>query len=125
MNPFDEITNITPIIFSKIYRKRFDGRKQFDGFVTTLIKQYNKPNFKYTYTSLYLRGVFTFHLTIKDDISFDMVTFGFSMTWDDKGFESYDMDNIMTYAGTPAYWFGRNEETNVAMEVKDEITFEL
>jgi len=121
-NAYGESVRITKIIFNAIYAKEFGNRNEFDGFVTHLLKSIKPENAEYTYYSLYLLGEFTIHVNVVIDNCFSPTTLGFNMIWDDKGFtnENYT-DNVSIYIGTPAYWFGRNEQTNINMKVKDEI----
>jgi hypothetical protein len=125
---FPESLRITKVIFNAIYAKEFKNREAFDEFLIDLLKKEKPDNAEYTYYSLYLRNTFTIHVNVVINKSFSPTTFIFCMIWDVDGsgkkledrFTTFNLDSIATYIGTPAYWFGRNENTNVVMEVKDE-----
>ena len=127
--PYTESQRITKVIFDAIYVKEFKNRKAFDKFLIDLLKKEKPDDAEYTYYSLYILNNFTIHVNVVIEKSFSPTTFTFCMIWDMDGdgkkcenrFTSYNMDNISTYIGTPAYWFGRNENTNTNMKIKDEI----
>ena len=129
INTFKESQRITKVIFDAIYAKEFKNRKLFDDFVLKLLKKEKPVGAEYTYYSLYLMNNFTFHVNVVIDNCFSPTTFNFCMIWKRDGdgrkcknmFNTFNMDNISTYTGTPAYWFGRNENTNINMKIEDEI----
>jgi len=132
MKPFDAFSDsqrITKVIFDAIYAKEFKNREAFDEFLIALLKKEKPANAEYTYYSLYLLNHFTIHVNVVIDNCFSPTTFNFCMIWNTDGsgrkcedrFSTNNMDNISTYIGTPAYWFGRSETTNTIMKVEDEI----
>ena len=120
MNVYDETVRMTKLIFNEIYAKKFVDRKELDSFIVDFIRKHKVDETEYSYISLYLSDFFSFHIKIINDGQYSVTTFSFYMIWDDRKFDKYDTDNINIYIGTPFYWFGRNEQSDI-IKIKDEI----
>ena len=125
-NAYDESRRIVKVIFNEVYSKTFNNRKECDDFVMDVVKKNKIEGVSYTYSSLYLYKNYTIHVNVVYDGCISTATFSFNMIWNDEKFQDkYNMDNIATYIGTPAYWFGRSMKTDEMCGVIDEKIVEL
>lgn len=121
MNVYEESIKLAPLILSEIYHKEFGNRKEFDEYTRGYIQSRKVDGISYKYVSLYLYKNFTFHLHMRDDKQYSVITFMFNMIRNDDGFNKVHLTNISMNTGTPAYWFNRNELTN-ELDIKDELS---